>query len=212
MLQTSVADPHPVEDFEAAHPGHSRRRADPPQCGGTPAPREHRNGSERFASGGLFARLGWKSFPGSRPRDIDVVKFLIGAMESIADSSRAMVQRRQLSVVARGDFSPGNIEGLASRTGVLFEGRSATPSAAEDDALRSEEMSSDAERLVAWRDELVAAFDDDEQGQLLVMGMMDGLRGKELLEATDLTEAQFPTKYKKVQRRIEALQAARRRP
>ncbi|MEJ1979027.1 MAG: hypothetical protein WDN49_25800 [Acetobacteraceae bacterium] len=73
-------------------------------------------------------------------------------------------------------------------------------------------MSSDAARLVAWRDELLAAFDDDEQGQLLVMGMMDGLRGRELREATDLTEAQFPTKYKKVQRRIEALQAARRTP
>jgi hypothetical protein len=73
-------------------------------------------------------------------------------------------------------------------------------------------MASDAARLVAWRDELLAAFGDDEQGQLLVMGMMDGLRGKALREVTSLTEAEFPTKYKKVQRRIEALQASRRKP
>jgi hypothetical protein len=42
--------------------------------------------------------------------------------------------------------------------------------------------------------------------------MMDGLRGKALREVTSLTEAEFPTKYKKVQRRIEALQASRRKP
>ncbi len=208
MLQTSVADPHPVEDFEAAVLAIS-----PAGLIRLNAVARLLHGSTGMDPSDLLQEAYLRALAGSRSwsRDIDVVKFLIGAMESIADSSRAKVQRRQFSVVARGDFSPGNIEGLASRTGVLFEGRSATPSA-EDDALRSEEISSDAERLVAWRDELVAAFDDDEQGQLLVMGMMDGLRGKELLEATDLTEAQFPTKYKKVQRRIEALQAARRKP
>lgn len=207
MLQKSVADAHPVEDFEAAVlaiPATGLNRLN--------AVARLLHGSTGMGSADLLQEAYSRASAGSRSwsRGIDVVKFLIGAMESIADSSRATVQRRQFSVVARGDFSPGNIEGLASRAGVLFEARSATPSA-EDDALRSEEMSSDAERLVAWRDELLAAFDDDEQGQLLVMGMMDGLRGKELREATDLTEVQFPTKYKKVQRRIEALQAASRK-
>ena len=119
MLQTSVADPHPVEDFEAAV------LAIPPAgliCLNAVARLLH--GSTGMDPSDLLQEAYLRALAGSRSwsRDIDVVKFLIGAMESIADSSRAMVQRRQLSVVARGDFSPGNIEGLASRTGVLFEG------------------------------------------------------------------------------------------
>ena len=208
MLQKSVAVAHSVEDFELAvlaisNAGRNRLNAVARLL----------HGSTGMEPDDLLQEAYSRALTGSRSwsQDVDVVKFLIGAMESIADSSRKTVQRQQLSVVSRGDGSPGNIEGLASGAGVLFEARSATPSA-EDDALRSEEMASDAARLVGWRDELLAAFGDDEQGQLLVMGMMDGLRGKELRDATDLTEAQFPTKYKKVQRRIETLQAARKRP
>ena len=208
MRQTSVADTHSVEDFEAAVlaiPAAGLNRLT--------AVARLLHGSTGMDPADLLQEAYSRALAGSRSwsRDIDVVKFLVGAMESIADSSRRTVQRQQLRVVARGDFSPGDIEGLASKAGVLFEARSATPSA-EDDALHREEMSSDAARIIAWRDELLAAFNDDEQGQLLVMGMMDGLRGKALREATDLTDAEFPTKYKKVQRRIEALQAARGRP
>jgi hypothetical protein len=121
------------------------------------------------------------------------------------------MRRQQVGMVVGGDFSPGNVEGLVSRSGIFFEARFASPSA-EDHALQIEEMNADAAKLIAWRDEVLETFNDDEQGQLLVMGMMDGLRGKTLREVTSLTEAEFPTKYKKVQRRIEALQASRRKP
>ena len=208
MLQKSVAVTHSVEDFELAvlaisNAGRNRLNAVARLL----------HGSTGMEPDDLLQEAYSRALAGSRSwsRDVDVVKFLIGAMESIADSSRRTMHRQQLSVVLRGDCSPGNIEGLASRAGVVFDARTATPSA-EDDALRNEEMASDAARLVAWRDELLAAFGDDEQGQLLVMGMMDGLRGKELRDATDLSEAQFPTKYKKVQRRIDTLQATRKRP
>jgi DNA-directed RNA polymerase specialized sigma24 family protein len=208
MRHKSVADIHSVEDFEAAVlaiPPARRNRLS--------AVARLLHGSTGMDPDDLLQEAYSRALSGSRSwsRDIDIIKFLIGAMESIADSSRNTRRRQQVSMVAGGDFSPGNIEGLVSRSGIFFEARSATPSA-EDHALQIEEMNADAARLIVWRDEVLETFYDDEQGQLLVMGMMDGLRGKALREVTSLTEAEFPTKYKKVQRRIEALQASRRKP
>jgi len=208
MRHKSVADIHSVEDFEAAVlaiPPAGRNRLS--------AVARLLHGSTGMDPDDLLQEAYSRALSGSRSwsRDIDIIKFLIGAMESIADSSRNTMRRQQVGMVVGGDFSPGNIEGLVSRSGIFFEARSATPSA-EDHALQIEEMTADAARLVAWRDEVLETFNDDEQGQLLVMGMMDGLRGKALREVTSLTEAEFPTKYKKVQRRIEALQASRRKP
>jgi DNA-directed RNA polymerase specialized sigma24 family protein len=208
MRHKSVADIHSVEDFEAAVlaiPPAGRNRLS--------SVARLLHGSTGMDPDDLLQEAYSRALSGIRSwsRDIDIIKFLIGAMESIADSSRNTMRRQQVGMVVGGDFSPGNIEGLVSRSGIFFEARSATPSA-EDHALQIEEMTADAARLVAWRDEVLETFNDDEQGQLLVMGMMDGLRGKALREVTSLTEAEFPTKYKKVQRRIEVLQASRRKP
>jgi DNA-directed RNA polymerase specialized sigma24 family protein len=209
MLQPNGAtDAHTVEEFEVAVLAMSaaeRNRLS--------AVARSLHGSTGMEADDLIQEAYTRALEGDRAwsRDIDVVKFLIGAMESIADSSRKSMKVRQFSVVTAGEFSPADTEGIATRTGVLFATRNATPSA-EEEAVRSEETLADAARLVAWRNKLLAAFDDDEQGQLLVMGMMDGLRGALLREATDLTEEEFPTKYKKVQRRIVALQATRRKP
>jgi DNA-directed RNA polymerase specialized sigma24 family protein len=142
---------------------------------------------------------------------VDVVRFLIGAMESIADEARNAAARHTLTGVFAGDSSPANTEGLTSQTGVLFEVRHATPSA-EDAAIAREAYSAEAARIRGWRDRLLAAFDDDEEGQFLLIGMMDGLRGEGLRAVTGLTEAQFATKYKKVQRRIQVLQKEGKQP
>jgi DNA-directed RNA polymerase specialized sigma24 family protein len=208
MRHKSVADIHSVEDFEAAVlaiPPAKRNRLS--------AVARLLHGSTGMDPDDLLQEAYSRALSGSRSwsRDIDIIKFLIGAMESIADSSRNTMRRQQVGMVVGGDFSPGNVEGLVSRSGIFFEARFASPSA-EDHALQIEEMNADAAKLIAWRDEVLETFNDDEQGQLLVMGMMDGLRGKTLREVTSLTEAEFPTKYKKVQRRIEALQASRRKP
>ena len=68
-----------------------------------------------------------------------------------------------------------------------------------------EEAAAEAARLARWRAELLAEFEDDYTAQLIVEGMMDGMRGRALQEFSGLSSAEFPTKYKKVSRRIEAL-------
>ena len=52
---------------------------------------------------------------------------------------------------------------------------------------------------------IIALFDDDPVAQKIVMGMMDGARGEELLEASGLDPTEYESKRKKILRRIEKL-------
>ena len=52
---------------------------------------------------------------------------------------------------------------------------------------------------------IIALFDDDPVAQKIVMGMMDGARGEELLEASGLDPTDYESKRKKIRRRIEKL-------
>ncbi len=89
--------------------------------------------------------------------------------------------------------------------GVLFDVHVPIPTP-EDELIKLEEDEAEASRLRAYRDQLMAVFDDDEDAQLLVMGMLDNLKGEELRAAVGLTSVQYSSKYKKVVRRIDALQ------
>jgi hypothetical protein len=52
---------------------------------------------------------------------------------------------------------------------------------------------------------IVALFNDDPIAQRLVMGMMEGARGEELLETSGLSQTEYESKRKKIRRRIEKL-------
>jgi DNA-directed RNA polymerase specialized sigma24 family protein len=59
----------------------------------------------------------------------------------------------------------------------------------------------------AWLDakSIVAQFNDDPPAQKIVVGMMEGLRGEELEQASGLTDTEYQSKRKKIRRRLEKM-------
>ena len=146
------------------------------------------------------------------PVGVDVVRFMAEAMRSIANGARDSVtaEARSLPVAMRSaQMADADAEAVTDQLGVVIDFIRPPPSP-EQLLIDGEEAAADASRLSKWRQELLDLFADDYQAQLIVEGMMDGMRGKELQELADLTSAEFPTKYKKVSRRIDALTAERR--
>jgi DNA-directed RNA polymerase specialized sigma24 family protein len=141
---------------------------------------------------------------------IDVVKFLAEAMSSIADRRRKSVGlAKRVSAMSVGEGGPSDTQGFTTAKGVLFEVRAATPSA-EDILIANEDQKAELARLRARRDQLLDLFEDDEDAQGMVLGMLDGQKGAKLMETTGLGSKEFASKYKKVARRIDALH--RRQP
>lgn len=146
------------------------------------------------------------------PVGVDVVRFMAEAMRSIASGARDSLKAEARSVpvaMRSAQMADADAEAVTDRGGVVIDFIRPSPSP-EHQLIDSEEAAADASRLSKWRQELLDLFADDYQAQLIVEGMMDGLRGKELQEPAGLTGAEFPTKYKKVSRRIDALTAERR--
>jgi hypothetical protein len=52
--------------------------------------------------------------------------------------------------------------------------------------------------------QIIALFDDDVIAKKIVVGMMEGARGEELLRLSGLTPTEYESKRKKISRRIEA--------
>lgn len=141
---------------------------------------------------------------------VDVVRFMAEAMRSIASGARASVKAdaRSLPAALRSN-QMADAEAVTDRAGVVIAFTCPSPSP-EQELIEGQEAAEDALRLSKWRQELLDLFVDDYQAQLIVEGMMDGLRGRALQELVGLTGVEFATKYKKVSRRIEALTAERR--
>jgi RNA polymerase sigma-70 factor (ECF subfamily) len=59
----------------------------------------------------------------------------------------------------------------------------------------------------AWLDakSILAQFNDDPPAQTIVVGMMEGLRGEELEQASGLTDTEYQSKRKKIRRRLEKM-------
>lgn len=146
------------------------------------------------------------------PVGVDVVRFVAEAMRSIASGARESVSaaaRSVLVAVRSAQMADAAVEAVTDQGGVVIDFIRPSPSS-EQQLIDNDEAQADASRLLKWRQELLDLFADDYQAQLIVEGMMDGLRGKELQELAGLTGEEFPTKYKKVSRRIDTLTAERR--
>jgi hypothetical protein len=62
--------------------------------------------------------------------------------------------------------------------------------------------------LSEWRNEVLEAFNGDDDAQLLLLGIFDGQKGRELQETTGLDDTAFASKRKLVRRRLERLAQA----
>jgi hypothetical protein len=146
------------------------------------------------------------------PVGVDVLRFIAEAMRSIASGARDTLkaEARSVPVAMRGaQMADADAAAVTDQMGVVIDFIRPSPSP-EEQLVDREEAAADASRLSKWRQELLDLFADDYQAQLIVEGMMDRLRGKALQELAGLTDAEFPTKYKKVSRRIDVLTAERR--
>jgi DNA-directed RNA polymerase specialized sigma24 family protein len=123
----------------------------------------------------LYARV----FEGTRHWRVgeNVLGFAIGAMRSLADEATKKGRREQVTA------SPGSRQagasivtdlGLANRAGVVDDvHRSSTP---EDSLMTADE----GKLFAAYRRKALEALGDDETAQLLLEGMLEGIRGQEL--------------------------------
>ena len=140
------------------------------------------------------------------PVGVDVIRFLAEAMRSIANGARESTDAMARSAPLALEDASGNAdaEAVVGQGGVVVAFARPSPSP-EQQMIDREDSLVEGARFSKWRQEILDLFADDYEAQLIVEGMMEGLRGKELRELSGLTETQFPTKYKKVSRRIDGL-------
>jgi DNA-directed RNA polymerase specialized sigma24 family protein len=128
-----------------------------------------------------------RAIDGSRncPVHVDIVKFLAGAMQSIAsDSAKARGRRPELQALP-----------LAGETGLLFD-----PPDCRLNAEQEREAAQETERIKAA---MLQLFADDLVAQTVAEGMMEGMEGDELRATTDLSTTGFASKRRFIRRRID---------
>lgn len=123
------------------------------------------------------------------PVDVDVVRFLVKAMQSIADSEYKGAKRRPRSVPL---LAPGEPDPRAVDPG------DPTPNAEERLAV-DEDSSGDRKQRI------IDLFAGDTEAQVIVEGMLEGVRGEDLRALTDLDQTAYQSKRRLIRRRIEKL-------
>ncbi len=119
------------------------------------------------------------------PKGISVVRFLAEAIRSIAHDELNKVEnlREETSMDDETITNPEAINVTA--TGLN----------AEERIITNEQIQGSEERLLAL-------FEDDDEAQLIVIGMLTGAEGAELREATGLDGASFNSKRRYVRRKL----------
>lgn len=122
------------------------------------------------------------------PTNVDIVRFLAGAMRSIADGEIDKASRRSILVPVpktggREEGEEEDVEFADERPNV------------EQHHIRAED---DAEKRAA----VLALFDDDPTARDLVEGVMEGMTKEELRQLTDLDETAYDSTRKRIRRRI----------
>lgn len=128
-----------------------------------------------------------RAIDGSRncPRNIDIVRFLIGAMRSIASGAmKVLSQQPEFRAVL-----------LIGDDGLALDPPDGRPTA-EQQTISNQE----AARI---RREVLDLFQDDLTGYVLVEGMMEGMDGEDLRATTDLSKVGFASKRRLIRRRID---------
>lgn len=117
------------------------------------------------------------------PRNVSVVRFVAEAIRSIAhDEFRKVENRRdEVSVDDETIENPDSI----------------TP---QEPGPTAEERMILNEQYQETENRLLELFEDDEEAQLIILGMLSGAEGVELKEATGLDQTGFNSKRRKVRR------------
>ena len=128
-----------------------------------------------------------RALDGSRkcPRHVDVVRFLAGAMHSIAsDAAKEWQRHPELQAVS-----------LFGDDGLAFN--------PPDPAANAEQQVASDEEVARITERTIALFEDDPIAQVMVEGIMEGMEGEELRELTGLSKVAFASKRRLIRRRIE---------
>jgi DNA-directed RNA polymerase specialized sigma24 family protein len=120
------------------------------------------------------------------PTHVTVVKFLAEAMRSIAHGETEKVENKLVLVSAGADST------VAQQADVY-----------PDPGLNAEQRMVSEESVVEMRTAILGLFADDDIGQIIAEGMMDGLEGEELRELCGLDATAYNSKRRLVRRRID---------
>jgi DNA-directed RNA polymerase specialized sigma24 family protein len=126
-----------------------------------------------------------RAYMGKRPcpRDVEPIAFLAGVMKSIGSSERKKLKGRQFVEIndePEEDETPGKTVSLACT------------------APSPEELASVQQQT----DRMLAIFADDADAQMIIMGRLEGLQGKDLRALTTLSETAFDSKLRLIKRRL----------
>ena len=120
------------------------------------------------------------------PRNLPIDRFFAGVIRSIADGEANRIEKTQEMVPIEEEASP--------KSGGV------TPPDPEPDA--ETRMVADAQ-YKGLQNAILDLFDDDENAQMLLVGVMSGFEGQDLREETGLTQTEFNSKRRKIRRRVE---------
>lgn len=141
-----------------------------------------------FSSDDLLQEAFYRAFAGSRkwPSNVDLVRFLVEAMRSIANGEAEKVENQidVIPVVQPGALVEGAVDVKDSK-----ESQEETMIAAESDE--------------AIRQTLLGLFPNDRQARDLVDGILAGYEGEELRTLTDLDQKGYASKRRLVRRTID---------
>lgn len=156
------------------------------------------DGSDLLQETFLRVRLRSRRWPAGVP----VLAFAIQVMRSLADEADKKLKREKLTVApgSRRAGVPDLAEVSASNSKGVGD-LSAPPVTPEDHLIAA-----DLRNLFSqWRQQVQNVFADDEDAQLLIEGIFDGLKGRELQDLTGLDNTAFASKRKLIQRRLTKL-------
>lgn len=120
------------------------------------------------------------------PRVIDIIRFLAGAMRSLASSQfKSLSNSPELHIIST--LTDDDNSGIELPT--------ETPNA--DQILISEQ------EAAAIHSAIISLFDDDEIANLIIEGVMEGMDASELCELTGLDKIAYASKRRLIRRRIE---------
>lgn len=138
----------------------------------------------RFASRDLVHEALCRAITGDRhcPKNVPFMAFVVMTMRSIASHDREQRWRIQQLAPTHGEAS-------------------VAPSDIPANELTPEEHLIEQQSVDTTK-QILAQFEDDEEAQLVIMGWADGLRGRELREATGLNQAALDYAIKRVRLRM----------
>jgi DNA-directed RNA polymerase specialized sigma24 family protein len=121
------------------------------------------------------------------PVTVDVVRFLAEAMRSIANSELRRAKRRPALVPLPAPDDPAT----------------QVPKPMDPAPNAEERLAADEETLrERQRQQIIGLFADDPAAQVIVEGLMEGMKGEDLRALTDLDQTAYESKRRLIRRRI----------